>query len=74
MTLLPEGMRFKTTRPCPDTKADEDKLFTFKTMKKFALEDERLRIEADDKNWDFVGPPEALARIDQHIKAAKGKP
>ena len=72
MTLLPDGLRFKSTKPCADTKADEDKQFTFKTMKKFALEDERLRIE-DDKNWDFVGPPEALARIDQHIKAAKGR-
>ena len=74
MTLLSDGLRFKTTKPCQDAKANEVKLFTFKTMKKFSLEDERLRIEADDRNWDFVGSPEALARIDQHIKAAKGKP
>ena len=73
MELLPDGMRFKTTKPCPDTKADEEKQFTFANIKKFALEDERLRIEAEDKNWDFVGPPDALARVEQHIKAGKDK-
>ena len=74
MELLPDGMRFKTTKPCPDTKADEEKQFTFANIKKFALEDERLRIEAEDKNWDFVGPPNALARIEQHVKAGKQNP
>ena len=73
MELLPDGMHFKTTRPCPDTKADEEKQFTFPNIKKFALEDERLRIEAEDKNWDFVGPPNALARVEQHIRAGKDK-
>ena len=44
------GMLFKTTAPCADTKEDEEKQFTFRNIKKWSLEEERLRIEAEDKN------------------------
>jgi hypothetical protein len=67
--LLPDGISFKTTRPGGD-RPPEDKKLTFGEITKVSLDNDTIRIEGDG-SWEFVGPLQVVARIDEHIKAGR---
>jgi len=67
--LLPDGISFKTTKAGGD-RPPEDKTFTFSEIRKVSVDDDTIRLEGGG-SWEFVGSLQAVARIEEYIKAGK---
>jgi serine/threonine protein kinase len=67
LQLLPDGIYFKTSGSS-DGRQDEKKI-TFASIDGFEIDGDKIHIETDDKNWDFVAPKDVLLRIEALLKA-----
>jgi hypothetical protein len=67
LQLLADGVYFKTSGSS-DGRNDE-KMIPFKSIEGFELDGDKIHIETDDKNWDFVAPKNVLQQVEAFLKA-----
>lgn len=67
LQFLPDGLYFKTSASSDGRK--DEKMIPFKSIEDYELDGDKIHIETDDKNWDFVAPKDVLQRILQLLKA-----
>jgi hypothetical protein len=67
LEVVADGISFRTTTPSADGRK-EDQRIPFAAIESVELEDGRLLIETDERNWNFSGPADALARIERQLK------
>jgi len=69
LELIHEGFHFKTTKSS-DGRNDDQKIL-FKDITDYEINDDRIRIESDNQNWEFGASNDVLRRILQHVKGSK---
>jgi hypothetical protein len=69
LQLLPDGLYFKTTTSS-DGRRDDERI-RFRDIEDVEIEDDRLYIEGEDKNWEYGAARDVLQRIREYIKDNK---
>ena len=69
LQLMADGLYFKTTTSS-DGRRDDERI-RFRDIEDVEVEDDRLYIEGEDKNWEYGATKDVLQRIREYIKDNK---